>query len=213
MVFISHDSNALQEYCTNGILIDKGQILSRGSIKSVVKDYTDLLNKSEANENVANNSLNDKKTRWGTKDVLVKECSTSDINGRDKNLYTDSDEEISVIVKYEAKKDVLEPVYGITVSDEGGQNIFVSNTMWSKIKTGELKKGAQVQIEWKIKNIFNTGDYNISPAVANYDGYKTFDWRESLTRFKIRKVEQSSGIVNIRHQIFLRSGNEKNSTK
>ena len=49
VIFVSHDTNALLEYCDRGILIEQGEIMYSGDINRVVNRYIAVLNNQEAN--------------------------------------------------------------------------------------------------------------------------------------------------------------------
>jgi ABC-2 type transport system ATP-binding protein len=219
VIFVSHDSGILQEYCDNGILLEKGKIVSRGKITKIVKDYTDILNKHEAAQDEAEDRKKSKKTeekkrRWGKGDVLVVEAHTMEAdNQRPQKLFTDKDETIGIEVTYEATKQTDKPVYGITLLDAAGQRVFDSNTMWSKVPTTSLAPGERVTVEWRIPNVLNTGNYEVAPAVADEFGSIIFDWREDFLKFKVRKMLHTSTYINVDHQIEVRAGAKKSKIK
>ena len=64
-----------------------------------------------------------------------------------------------------------------------------------------LTPGDVLEVCWRFPNLFNSGDYNVSPAVANESGYTTFDWREDFASFKVREVATTSGLLNLPHTI------------
>lgn len=43
VVFVSHDRGSLERFCTNGILIDKGEIIKNGHIRNVSEAYSDVV--------------------------------------------------------------------------------------------------------------------------------------------------------------------------
>lgn len=44
VVFISHDMDAVQQYCDNTVLIEKGKVIATGPPDKVIKDYEKLFN-------------------------------------------------------------------------------------------------------------------------------------------------------------------------
>src|SRR6185503_4007176 len=48
VLFVSHDVNALRQYCTSGILLEKGDIVASGPIDDIVNGYIDILSSEEA---------------------------------------------------------------------------------------------------------------------------------------------------------------------
>ena len=203
VVLVSHDSTALQEFCDAGVLIEKGEIVSSGPISKVINDYTEILNSKEEKDGQTENiGTQSQKNEWGTGDIVVQKCSThGSKKGSIQTVFTDTDKEIIIRVEYRAKSDQAAPVYGITVTDASGERLFVSNTMWLHKQTKDVMSGENVVVEWKIPNVFNTGDLFVSPAVASSNGYTSYNWRDNFLKFKIRKKLISSGWTNMDHSI------------
>ncbi len=201
VILVSHDSNALREYCDKGILLEKGHIKAHGDIDKVVNEYTDIINREE--ERLSGKEVSTAtKERWGNRDMEIVSATISNKPSADaKAVFTDKDTSLFVTVKYKANKDCDTPVYGVTILDAAGHRVFTSNTKWSKVETKNVKKGQKTETTWEVPNAFLSGDYFISPAAASDDGHTTYDWRENLSKFKVRKTLQSAGLINIDHKI------------
>jgi ABC-2 type transport system ATP-binding protein len=195
VIFVSHDTGALQEYCTNGILLEKGKIIKSGRIDTIVKDYLDILNETEK-QHVEED---DKTERRGSGEVLVESIKIGSTKDRTK-IFKD-DEPITLDVIFRAQQDVDKPVYGVTITDLTGQIVFQSNTLWRNIPVKNLKRGESISLKLQIPNAFNTGTYLVSPAVSDKGGVGVYDWREDMTRFKTTKTQKSHAVVNIDHKI------------
>lgn len=216
VIFVSHDTAALQEYCDRGILLDGGKMIDKGNIGRVTRDYIDLLNTAE--EQVEQKKADIGKVesgrtaskRWGTGDVEVLNVDIHDVNQVSRKIFTDKEKVIKIKVSYRANKECDSPVYGVTIYDSAGENIFESNSMRLRLKTGHLKPGSKAEVIWEVPNIFNSGTFKVSPAVADKAGSVIYDWRDELATFKIRKILQSSAFTNIEHKMNIKeSGNAK----
>lgn len=206
VIFVSHDSTVLQEYCNKGILLEGGEIVSQGKIGKVVKDYIAILNKYEASqdEKAQKDTEDQKENRWGQGDVSVVKAETYNVeNDKPQKLFDDDSKLVGVRVTYEAKKPTEQPVYGLTVINPAGQYVFQSNTLWSQVATAPLSAGESVTIKWEIPNVFNTDDFTLAPAVADEFGAIIFDWREDLGGLKVRKTLNSSAFINTEHTILV----------
>lgn len=204
VILVSHDAAALQKYCDRGILIDNGKVVSSGPISRVINDYNDILNEREEQREAEDESKRqDKKNRWGTRDIEVTAAGTQKATGRDARVFTDKDEIIRVNVTYTARAFCEQPIYGITVSDAAGQQIFVSNSMWLEQNSPDMQPGDTREVQWDIPNIFNSGELFISPAVASRTGYVVYDWRDGFVTFKVRKTLQSTALASVAHHIVI----------
>ncbi len=138
--------------------------------------------------------------RWGNGNILVdKVITNSEEIIKPHTIFTDKDKVIKIEVEYSAQAAAKKPTYGLTITDASGQRFFTSNTVWSDVVTKNVKKGDKIKLTWAVPNIFNTGDYYISPAVSGPGG--TYDWRENFVNLKIRKNQQSAGLTNLEHTI------------
>jgi ABC-2 type transport system ATP-binding protein len=198
VIFVSHDTGALQEYCTNGILLENGKIVKTGKIDTIVKDYLDILNATE--QELSEES--GRQQRWGSGEVQVEDILLG--SSYVKTRIFREDESVTMRVSFRAQQDVEEPVFGLTVTDLTGQIVFQTNTLWRKVPVKNLRKGDRVELDVEIPNVFNTGTYLASPAVSTKDGTHVYDWREDMARFKITKEQKSHAVINVRHRIELR---------
>lgn len=185
VVFVSHDMGAVKEFCDRVVLIEKGRIVSEGEPNIVANDYIDLFNRHEVNPTSVKN-------RWGDQKGVIKDLS---INSKDIPNY------VRLSYKIYAKDDLHNPICGVVIRDGDNNNIFDSNTKWKSIKTGIIKKGESRQIEWMIPNIFRTGTYTVSPAIAHEDGLAFYDWQDNVKSFTITKKQETAGLVLVEHDI------------
>lgn len=200
VILVSHDANVLREYCTAGILLENGRIVYKGKISQVVMNYLDILNKSE--EASSSKEESNEKNTWGTGEIDIVSTQTHSNRSEEKRkVFADADTDILVKVAFQAKSAVDSPVYGITITDAEGRRVFQSNTLWTHTQTEMVKENQKIIVEWVVPNVFNTGSYFISPAVANRNGSVIYQWRDSMALFKVRKELESSAIINIPHSI------------
>ncbi len=193
VVFVSHDVGALQEYCSEGILLQDGKISKKGTIDLVIKDYLKTLNNIE--QKTENES---KASRWGTEEVVLDSFKL--MSTKKTSVYCEN-EQIKIEAVFKAKNKVDEPVFGLTISDLTGLMVFQSNTLWCKKKVKDMNKGDTATVSWSIPNVFNTGMYVLSPAVSDKTGSVVYDWCEDIKRFRVDKEQKSHGIVNVEHTL------------
>lgn len=178
VVFISHDMNAVREYCDRAILIEKGGILKSGPADKVAQEYTKLfLN----NVPVA---AGDSKNRWGNGGARIKSVSVSRKAGK-----------IIVAVKSQFKQAAKNPVFGIHIKNPMGIKIFESNTKWERLDLGELKAGQKMVVKWEIADIFTNGIQTVTAALSNQDGTDYFDWWEEAAAFTIDKDKVTTAVT------------------
>ena len=178
VVFISHDMNAVREYCDRAILIEKGGILKSGPADKVAQEYTKLF---LSNVPVA---AGDSKNRWGNGGARIKSVSVSRKAGK-----------IIVAVKSQFKQAAKNPVFGIHIKNPMGIKIFESNTKWERLDLGELKAGQKMVVKWEIADIFTNGIQTVTAALSNQDGTDYFDWWEEAAAFTIDKDKVTTAVT------------------
>ena len=190
VILVSHDANVLGKYCTKGALIEKGELRKISNIDEVINDYIEILNQEKTIEKQPS-----EKKSWGNKAAQVESVRILGYKNNAK-VFSDKNKEIILHINYKANQDIESPVYGITITDASGVKAFTSNTQWSKIKTKNIHKNQTASVKWNIPNAFNSGKYQVSPAIASSDGSIMYHWIEGAGSFKVSKVLNSNEYIN-----------------
>lgn len=206
VVLVSHDAGTLRQYCTKGVFIEDGQIVYEGPIDHVVNKYQDSLIDAEKTEILRDSKAGE--NRWGNQKVVVQQGLVKGAKADGQAIFTDNDELIKISVRYKANAKIEQPIFGITISDAAGLQIFASNTKWSDAKIADMVAGDIQEVSWAIPNLFNTGSYTVNPAVSDTMGITIHDWREGLMSFKVRKKLESSALASMPHKITVRNSKE-----
>lgn len=202
VIFVSHDSSALLEYCDQGVLLEQGNIIHQGEIGRIVNEYTDLINDHEE-ETKRYLIENKEKKRWGSGQIIVHKTETYSAKGRQKQIFDDEEKIIEIRTVYKAKENIKKPVFGITILDSEGQRVFTSNTLWLKKKTLDQHQDQKTCLIWRIPNVFNTGTFSVSPAAADTTGLIIYDWVDDACTFKVRKKTHSIAYINTEHEVLV----------
>jgi hypothetical protein len=132
---------------------------------------------------------------------VIEDCWMSSTTKAQQKLFSEKDSHLIIKVRYKASSKVQAPIFGITINDGAGQQVFASNTKWLNIAVSDMGPDTAENVTWSVPNIFNTGTYTVSPAVSNTAGNIIYDWHDELLSFKIRKKLESTALVNMPHTI------------
>jgi ABC-2 type transport system ATP-binding protein len=176
VVFVSHDMNAVREYCDKAVLIDQSKLVTIGEPDHVAGAYTRLFTEEEAEEEEG-----EQRTRWGNRAV---EFDSVKITKR----ITNKSESLSMIAKARFNQDVVSPIFGFTIKDPAGKAITGVNNQILREKTGRYKKGDVVTIEWLVANMFSNGKHTVDITIIGEDGVTNYDWWEDAAQFTVEKV-------------------------
>lgn len=172
VVFVSHDMNAIKEYCDRAILIEDGKIQKEGTAVAVAREYAKLF-VPEEQKNSTGNGL-----RWGTRELVF---SKVDVNPKKIE-----EQKITVTVELKAEQQVENPIIGFSIKSSADKAITGTNTKIQKVKIDKLNKGEKIIIDWEIENIFNDGVYFVNVA-AESQNQEAYDWWEEASQFEVYK--------------------------
>ncbi len=175
VVFVSHDMEAVREYCDRCVFIDKSEIIDMGDPDAIAEKYTQLFN------NVTQQADGKAGERWGDKAARF---SSVKIKKSEKCITITGD------IKF--NKTLESPIIGVLIKNSTGNTVCGTNSKILRQKTGEIKSGSTIKTEWTIPNLFSNGNYEIDVAVTYSDGITQADWWHNAARFQVYDNKQST---------------------
>jgi len=192
VIFVSHDMNAVREYCDRAVLIDQSKVVFSGSAADVAKKYTKLfLNQVHEAGQVTKKKAKPGQQgyKWGVGGI---DMATEPLA---KDIYTKEDKTISFAYSINAAagfSDMIIP--GMTIKDEQGRPVFGTNTDiafdYQKKITLDESIGS-IRTEWTFPNIFNQGIYTIEPAVLSGTNRATLQWWDDAVSFRVENLRSN----------------------
>lgn len=210
ILFVTHSMELVEKFCDRALLLNKGKVICLADPKKVAHSYN-MINvegkeKEINNENsgLENEEKGDK--RMGDGGARTEKTWVETKHGKKKNVFS-QEKERNIVIKTKIKfyENIQSPIFGITIKNQMGQEMFVTNTLWKKIKTGNYKKNQEVIVSYEIENLLIKGDYSISPAIANKNGKHFYDWNESSHVFSIVSQNETGGMIVLDHDIEIRN--------
>lgn len=183
VVFVSHDMDAVREYCERAILIDESRIIEQGTANKVGALYTKMF----IEESTTDQQQGSK--RWGDGSFTFTKTDLSNTK------LTQNDKQLEIYFTAEAHKDLDNFNIGFLIKNAADTHILGTNTDIKKIRLGAIKKGQKINITWRVPNIFSDGAYYVDPAIV-YDKVKVADWWEEALSFNVFQEEKVPYPVN-----------------
>ncbi len=172
ILLVSHDAQAIKNFCDEAILIHDGKIAKYGDTKEVLQLYEKLTHKYEHED-----SLEDKvKTIPKAKLLSYK---IEDSRGFERNSVV-SGERIRVSFVYRAFEDFENPHFGIRIADRFGISIFETNSYCMNESTSPISKMSNTEVSFTLDMNLSPGDYLIDVAMVN-GGYNKRCFKESIS--------------------------------
>lgn len=182
VVFVSHDMEAVREYCDRCVMIDKSQVVYIGSPEVAAEKYIKLFNEDEE---VREQKQEKNDNRWGNEAAKVTSVQLSK-----------SDQSIDLTINVTFQVDMDEPIVGFGIKNASGVLVCGTNSKIVKKKLGLRKKGSELSIKWNIPNIFSDDEYTVETAVTERNGVTQADWWHNAATFSVRNDESTPHIVS-----------------
>lgn len=181
VVFVSHDMNAIQDYCDRALLIEGHKALRLDHPGVIAQDYIRLFESEKPKQSRSAS----KSERWGSRRASILNLSCSVRND-------------SVSIEYDvvAKDDLEEIVAGFRIRNASGEAIIGTNTKREKQPIKEINKGQIIHVSWSFPNILSTDKYYVDPALVESDEITVLDWWNEAAVFHINKRQGFSFIVD-----------------
>lgn len=185
VVFVSHDMNAVQEYCDRAVLIENSELILEGKSSEIASAYTRMF----ADDEVKSDELKVKKKRWGSGEVKFTKAEISSPKVSDQRTIT-----LNASAKGMKTTDG-EVILGFKIKDSEGKPLVGTNTK-IKDQNVRIKKGESIDIEWTLPTLFNDGLYYVDLVIEAEDYTGIYDWWEDAIRLEVYRNEQSSYAIN-----------------
>ena len=189
VVFVSHDMNAIKEYCDRAVLIEASEIKKIGETTKVSELYTKLF----ATDQVAKNNVNNDGA-WGNMKVTSV--------GVDLLVKKDN---ITILHKVKSEEDIIDVVAGFRLRDAAGKEILGTNTKFEFIETGTFSRGKETTITWVLPNILSDGMYIVDTALLQSDNITVIEWFDNIASFVVKKDRHIPYAVDLKYKVSIES--------
>lgn len=179
VVFVSHDMNAVREFCDKAILLENGKIAHVGTADKIAELYTRAMEEGPATPTEA-----EKSERWGD--------GTIEIKSPQVHISKDF---ITIKTSLKAVRDCENLVSGMSIYAADGQTILGTNSTLLHVKLPKVKAGETRSITWDVPNVFKDGTYHVSLTCHGYGGQPVYDWWDTAGSFRIALERMSPYVV------------------
>ena len=186
VIFVTHDMNAVREYCDRAILIEDSHLVEEGSPNKVAASYTRMF----IEEAKSIDADGQDKKRWGDNVVTYTDAEVI------PKKVTTKDKQVTLRLKATAHQDIEDPIFGFLIKNSAHAHILGANTIIAGKPVKFLKKGDSLEMEWQIPNIFNDGLHYVDPAIVYKAGAQVADWWEEALSFRVLKEDKTPFIVS-----------------
>jgi len=189
------------------ILLQNGQIIDRGNPTEIIDLYnaivfkqieSDAKNTDISATGLASARQEGKSQKYGTQEAEITEVSLLNSAGSKINV-AKSLEDIMIILKILFHKDLKNILVGITIRNNTGMDVYMTNTEWKGIDIPIVEKNNILEVSFSEKLVLVPGKYTVTVAASQSTekGIKRLDWISDYLVFEVVSSEQMSGIANL----------------
>jgi lipopolysaccharide transport system ATP-binding protein len=226
ILFVTHSTDSVLQYCDRAIMLDEGELKMTGSPKAVVQAYLEMMFASDVKSKksvqinpedysvdfdptidncVEQATYNSNEHRWG--DGRAQICHYSVLqNGAPTSGLVQSGDKIRIRMSVLFKQDVEDLIYGITVKTNDGNAVYGTNSRLVGDLSTEQAGGDLVSIEFSLELNLLAGDYFISLGVAQDHSNKdniAIDRRYDMIHLHVGRTEEAFGYAALNGQMLL----------
>jgi len=197
IVFVSHDLGSVRRFCDRTLLLHKGEQVVLGDTQNVIDSYVYSRSEGDGSDAEVGNpgSAQEASTkRWGNRKIEITDVEMYDKFGN-KSLRFNSFDPMDIRISYNAREKVWDPVFGIQLYSEKGEELFGTNTEIKGLIVDHVE--GEGHIELKVERIpMLTGRFLLTVAVHTHDN-RIYDWHDKLYRFDVYPTCRDSGLFHI----------------
>ena len=193
ILFVSHDLQAITQFCDRAILLERGRMLEDGSPERVVQRYQALVAARQAGQEGERlqwsgegedgrlqivRGVPHEHNRYGEGGARIMGVLLHSSDGRVLNQ-AQIGEEVHLLISARILTDLETPIVGFTVRDRMGVEITSSNTSYAGLDLPPARNGDVLTVSFRFRvPELRPGSYSISPAVArgNIWEHTVEDW-------------------------------------
>lgn len=218
ILFVTHDLQALAQFCDRAVLLDEGELKLDGTPEEVIHAYHALIfdrERKRAGQGEDWISLDEDQAlpiirtvpyvhnRFGEGNAEIIGVILHTPDGRVVSEVR-SGEQLNLLVTVRFRTETSNPIIGITVRDRMGMEVCASNTSYEGISLPSVGSGEIVTVgfDWTVPNL-RPGSYSISPAAArgNIWEHTVEDWIDNAYIFNIVDTGLVYGLMRVHFDV------------
>jgi len=209
VVFVSHDTAAVQKYSDRVLYLEDSRISYLGSPDEALRKYT-YTNAVKSSQKVSiddqilftaqksNPSIPEERAAVPSKEenplikgeVIDNIAEIIEVQIYDKNdnetIVIEQGDKFLINVTINIQKSTENLIFKMVIRNSLQQELFVSNSHAENIHSGTLTPGKLI-VSYELPNYFAHGKYSISPSVCDNTQRIFYDWRNDFATFQVHQ--------------------------
>jgi len=193
ILFVSHDSSAIQVLCNRAILLERGTIIKESNPQEVMDLYNAIISKKESTTIEVKQLENGKvQTTSGTGEARVEEIALYNTNGEIVET-VNVGEQVELRIKVKVYQAVETLVLGYGIKDRIGQMMYGTNTWHTEQVIKNTHAGDEYEFVIAFQVNLGMGSYSILTALVDRDTHLTanYEWNDMALLFNVINMDKT----------------------
>lgn len=206
IIFVSHSTNMIKNFCTEAALLQKGTLIAHGETGEIADRYQALLSNAAANQGAKldeqlpegeeqlgspgfkqDPKLQNRggRLRYGTGEARIQNVEILNDRGEPASVIS-PDSITTVRVHVEYLEDVEDSVLKIILRNKTGLDVFSTTTNLEKSPIRRRRAGDKIVVDFGFRASVLHGPYSIAAGITPSNNQQTrMDWIDVATAFTI----------------------------
>lgn len=192
LLFVSHDPGAIRILCKEGILMEEGEIVSRGEPDEILDHYNALVAKRSSKsavfrmERLSSSIPHITAMHSGNFMAVITDAGILNEHG-EKITAAFSGQNVRVYVKTFFLGDVANPTIGFLIKDRLGNEVFGTNTYMLGRDLGRYESGETLEVIFSFTLNIGYGEYTLTAAAhaMEFHTHECYDWADKIFLFTV----------------------------
>ena len=193
VVFVTHDLASVERFCDRVVLLEQGEVAADGSPHDVILTYREH---DLEHERAGPADGDGAGRRFGDGAATIADAWIERASGERTAVFPQG-ERVTVRARVTFAREMEDPVFGLVVKGEGGQQVMATNTLLTDTPTGAFAAGEEAVYEVSFDAHLADGQHAITLAVSHQDAHRIADWREDVLTLAVRAPRFSGGLVDL----------------
>ena len=187
LLFVSHDSNAVNSLCNKALWLSDGHLIGYGKAPDITKEYTNYCIAAQTKDLYI---LDNKTDKFESGDAKILEVRIAP-----NEMAIKGGELVSLSIKILFNKAIEESIVGYHFKNRLGQVIFGNISVVGMVVAGEI---LEVEFKFEMPKLAS-GDYSVSVSVAEGTevSNRQLVWHHDVKVYKCIPEEVRYGIFNL----------------
>jgi len=208
VLLVTHDTGAVQRFCTRAMLLEHGRIVATGDPETVGNRYLQLNFSREARAQLEQEArarqlhgqqpvefMGDEGARFGDRRAEITEAWFEGADGR-PSLTLANGEPATFAMRVRFNEDVTDPHFSMAMVNSQRMQLFSASSVFADPRPGLFRTGEEVTYRVRFDNILGPDRYAVTAAVT-VGGGAPLELRERMLSVVVTRTRTTGTLVDV----------------